>query len=159
MLPEAVRAVIEVKQCLDASKLEEAVNNLAETTHLLSKWRNEAYKVFTGIFGFSLHKGLAPKKKLVSAVFRTYYQKALTKYAGMCELPHIAMALPRFALQRSNPPEQFDYCPTAPDSTEAPNVAAQFLVFLLSYYTSSAKLPYPDDLRPRRDVAFRVNRP
>lgn len=159
VLPEAVRAVIEVKQCLDASKLKEAVNTLAETTHLLSKWRSEAYKVFTGIFAFSLHKALAPKKKLISKSFRTYYQKALTKYDGNCALPHLAMALPRFALQQGNPPEQYNYCPTVPDGRDTPNVAGQFLVFLLSYFTSSARLPYPDDLRTRRQKAFTVTPP
>src|SRR5258708_4756055 len=39
VLPEAVRAVIEVKKTLDRGKLTDAVTSIATTTHLLRKWR------------------------------------------------------------------------------------------------------------------------
>jgi hypothetical protein len=163
VLPEAVRAVIEVKRCLDWSKLSEAVTNITETTHLLRKWRSEPNRVFSGIFGFGLHDDLSPKTKLISDSFHNCYQAALDKYAGDCDLPHLTMALPKFALQQGNPPEQYNYCPTTPDDANTPNVAGQFLVFLISYFTSMGTqgraLVYPEVIPPRRQEAFRVKRP
>jgi hypothetical protein len=161
VLPEAVRAVIEVKKSLTWNRLEEAVTNITDTTHLLRKWRYEPHSVFTGIFAFGLGDDLKPKKKPISEAFKGIYQTALNRHRGDCDLPHLAMALPRFALQ-SNPPEQYDYCPTAPEGAESPNIAGQFLVFLLTYFTSWGQgraLPYPEALRGRRKKAFKIRQP
>jgi hypothetical protein len=163
VLPEAVRDVIGVKKCLDWNSLQEAVGNIANTTHLLRKWRHDPYRVFTGIFAFSLGANLDPKKKPISDSFATCYQDTLTTYQGDCELPYILMALPQLALQRSSNPSQFDYCPTAPDDRDTPNIAGQFLVFLLSNYTSpgaqGSALVYPEALKARRRPAFTVQYP
>jgi len=163
VLPESVRAVIEVKKCLDRSKLEDAVGTLAKTSHLLRKWRYERNRLFTGIFAFSLAADLSPKSKPFSDSFRNVFQSALDKYGGDCELPYLTMALPHFALQEGNPPEKFDHLRTLPEDGEGPNVASQFLVFLLSHFTSSGSqgrsLPYPDALRSRRQEVFRITRP
>lgn len=160
VLPEAVRAVIEVKKTLSWNSLDESLANLTETTHLLRKWRNDPHRVFTGIFAFG--DELNPPSKPISESFQPLYQKHLDKYEGDCELPYLAMALPRFALQKSNPPHKFDLRPTAPEDRDTPNVAAQFLVFLLSYFTSmgtqSRALVYPDALKERRKEAFSVVR-
>jgi hypothetical protein len=163
VLPESVRAVIEVKKCLDRSKLEDAVGTLAKTSHLLRKWRYEQKRLFTGIFAFSLGDDLSPKNKPFSDSFRSIFQSALDEYGGDCELPYLTMALPHFALQEGNPPEKFDHLRTLPEDADGPNVASQFLVFLLSHFTSwssqGRSLPYPDALRSRRQEVFRVNRP
>jgi hypothetical protein len=160
VLPEAVRAVIEVKKCLDGSKLAEALEKIATTTHLLRKWRHEPHRMFTCIFAFSLGDGLSPKKKVLSKTFANSYQKALDIYHGDCELPDLLIALPRLALQKGNPPHQFDFCPTAPEGKDVPNVAGQFLVFLLSNYTSwgtqGRALVYPEPIKQRRKLAFAV---
>ncbi|MCA9074737.1 MAG: hypothetical protein KDA93_06875 [Planctomycetaceae bacterium] len=163
VLPESVRAVIEVKKCLDRSKLEDAVGRLAKTTHMLRKWRFERNQLFTGIFAFSLGGDLSPKNKPFSDSFRSVFQNAVDEYGGDCELPYLTMALPHFALQEGNPPEKFDHLRTLSEDGEGPNVASQFLVFLLSHFTSwggqGRSLPYPDALRSRRQEVFRVSRP
>jgi len=163
VLPESVRAVIEVKKCLDRSKLEDAVDTLAKTTYLLRKWRYEQNRLFTGIFAFSLGDDLSPKSKPFSESFRSVFQSALDDYGGDCELPYLTMALPHFALQESNPPEKFDHLRTLPEDGEGPNVASQLLVFLLSHFTSwgsqGRSLPCPDALRSRRETVFRVTHP
>ena len=164
VLPESVRAVIEVKKCLDRSKLKDAVGTLARTSHLLRKWRYERNRLFTGIFAFSLSDKLSPKKKKpFSDSFRNVFQNVLNNYAGDCELPYLTMALPHFALQEGNPPERFDQLCTLPEGGEGPNVASQFLVFLLSHFTSRGSqgisLPYPTALRNSRQEMFRITRP
>ena len=163
VLPESVRAVIEVKKCLDRSKLEDAVGKLAKTSHLLRNWRHERNRLFTGIFAFSLAVDLTPKSKKFSDSFRSVFQSALDKYGGDCELPYLTMALPHFALQEGNPPEKFDHLRTLPEDGEGPNVASQFLVFLLSHFTSQGSqgisLPYPSALRSSRQEVFQITRP
>jgi hypothetical protein len=163
VLPESVRAVIEVKKCLDRSKLKDAVGTLAKTSHLLRKWRYERNRLFIGIFAFSLGDDLSPKSKPFSDSFRSVFQNVLDMYGGDCELPYLTMALPHFALQEGNPPEKFDHLSTLHEDDEGPNVASQFLVFLLSHFTSwgsqARSLPYPDGLRSRRQEMFRVTRP
>lgn len=160
VLPEAVNAVIEVKKCLDRSKLTDALTNIATTTQLLRKWRHEPYRVFTCIFGFSLGKDLDPTTKVISNSFENCYQQTLDRFHGECELPYLLMALPRLSLQRSSIPNCFDYCPTAPDGRETPNIAGQFLLFLLSNYTSygtqGRALVYPQAIKLRRKPAFTV---
>jgi hypothetical protein len=160
VLPEAVRGVIEVKKQLDWNGLKDAVANITEMTHLLRRWRFQANLIFTGVFAFSLGGDLAPESKLISDSFKNCYQKRLDSYQGDCELPNLLMALPRFALHRSSNPNGFDYCPTAPEDRETPNVAGQFLVFLLSRYTSQGTqgraLEYPQFMKDRRTQAFTV---
>lgn len=160
VLPEAVRAVIEVKKCLDWNGLDEGVRNIAATTHLLRRWRIDPHRVFTAIFAFGLHPDLDPKTKLISDSFRSCFQGALDSHGGDSEVPYLTVALPRFALQRSNPPEKYDLCPTAPEDRESPNVAGQFLLFLLSNFTSMGTqgraLVYPKGIQ--RHEAFRIDR-
>ena len=159
VLPEAVRAVMEVKKCLDRSKLAEAVENIGTTTHLLRRWVHQP-RVFSGIFAFSLGDSLSPATKLISDSFRSCYQETLDRLEGDCEMPDLLVALPRLALQKGNPPHQFNYCPTAPEGAETPNVAGQFLVFLLSNYTSwgtqGRALVYPEAIKQGRQLAFTV---
>jgi hypothetical protein len=99
VLPQAVKAVIEVKKTLDHGSLTEALENLTRTTHLLRKWRNQPYHVFTGIFAFGLDDGLAPPTKPISDSFKNCFQKALDARGGDCEMPRLLIALPRFALE------------------------------------------------------------
>ena len=162
VLPDAVRGVIEVKKCLDRSKLSEAVETIGKTTHLLRRWVHQS-RLFTGIFAFSLDDGLSPATKVVSDSFRSVYQETLDTFEGDCDLPVLLMALPRLALQQGNPPNQFNYCPTAPEDEDTPNLAGQFLVFLLSYYSSWATQgrvqSYPEAIKKRRKEAFVVKVP
>ena len=73
------------------------------------------------------------------------------------------LGLPHFALQEGNPPERFEQLCTLPEGGEGPNVASQFLVFLLSHFTSRGSqgisLPYPTALRNSRQEMFRITRP
>jgi Domain of unknown function (DUF6602) len=160
VLPEAVRAAIEVKKSLDWSSLAEALENIAKTTHLLRKWRHEPYRVFTCIFAFGLGDNLSPTTKPLSDSFANSYQKALDTFRGDCELPDLLIALPRLALQKGNPPHEFNHCSTAPEDDDVPNVAGQFLVFLLSNYTSwgtqGRALVYPEAIKQRKQLAFTV---
>jgi hypothetical protein len=158
VLPEAVRGVIEVKKSLDSSKLTEALGNIARTTHLLRKWRHEPYRVFTCIFAFNMGDNLCPSTRALSDSFANTYQRTLDTFQGDCELPDLLIALPRLALQKGNSPHQFNHCPTAPEDDDVPNVAGQFLVFLLSNYTSwetqGRALVYPEAIKQRTQVAF-----
>jgi hypothetical protein len=161
VLPEAVRAVIEVKKRLDCSKLDEAVKTIGKTRQLLRRWRHESYKVFTCIFAFSLGDDLAPKTKKYSDSFENRFRETLTEFNAICEAPDLLMALPRLALHQSaSRVARFDYCPTAPDDAETPNIAGQFLLFLLSHYTNCGTqgraLQYPEPLRSWRQPAFEI---
>ena len=100
VLPEAARAVIEVKKRLDWSKLDEAVTKIGKTRQLLRHWRHESYKVFTCIFAFSLGDDLDTKTKKYSDSFENRFRQTLTEYDGICEAPDLLMALPRLALQQ-----------------------------------------------------------
>ena len=160
VLPESVRAIIEVKKRLTANKLKLAVDTLARATNLLQRWRYDQNRLFTGIFAFSLGDDLHPKKKLISSSIQRIFQSTADKYSSDRELPYLTMALPQFALQATNRPGCFDYLQTRPEGTDVPNVASQFLVFLLSHFTSpGSPLIYPNDLRSRRQSAFQLSPP
>lgn len=161
VLPEAVRAVIEVKKRMNWSRLDEAVKTIGRTRQLLRRWRHESYKVFTCIFAFSLDEDLAPKTKQYSDSFENRFRKTCEECDGICEAPDLLMALPRLALHQSaGRVARFDYCPTAPHDADTPNIAGQFLLFLLAHYTNwgtqGRALQYPEPLRSRREVAFEI---
>jgi hypothetical protein len=70
---------------------------------------------------------------------------------------------PNRLLQQDSNPLRYNLCPTAPDDSETPNVAAQFLVFALSYFTSMGgqgrALVYPEEIKPRKKLAFELVMP
>src|SRR5262249_40243971 len=149
--PEAAKAVIEVKKCLDFSKLDDAVKKIGKTRQLLRRWRFESYKVFTCIFAFSLADDLNPKTKLYSDSFENRFRDTVAEFDGLCDAPDLLIALPKLAFHQSaGNVAHFDYCPMAPPDQETPNIAGQFLLFLLTNYTSWATqgraLQYPEPL-------------
>jgi hypothetical protein len=91
VLPEAVRAVIEVKKTLNWNSLDESLANLTETTHLLRKWRNEPNRVFTGIFAFGdelnpASKPIPDRSNLSHEGTRTLTLDACAKLATIASL-------------------------------------------------------------------------
>ncbi len=160
VLPEAVRAIIEVKKCLTWQRLDEAVKNISETRCLLRHWRHESNKVFTCIFAFTLGEDLGLKRKEFSTSFENRFRDSLNQDDGFCDAPDLLMVLPKLALHRSDGTiTRFFYCPTTPEGQETPNIAGQFLLFLLTTHTNmvlSRAIPYPERLRSRRKLAFEI---
>ena len=97
ILPQAARAVIEVKKCLNRKRLKEAVKTIGRTRHLLRRWDAIGRcNVVTCVFAFS-SKGLSPKNKQYSDSVKTVYSETMNTFDGCCEAPDLLIALPDLA--------------------------------------------------------------
>lgn len=146
VMPDAVRAVIEVKKTLTHSSLNEAASNLTLTRSLLRRWSpNHFDNLFTGICAFALDDGLKPQKGF-SDSFKNCYTKTVVTYKGLCECPSLLVVLSEFALVRRDPsdfkhPIGFYKVPSVVTvKGENVNIAGQILLLELMQLTKIASI-------------------
>jgi len=154
--PEAARAVIEVKKCLNSVKLKEAVKTIGRTRHLLRRWDAIGRcNVFTCIFAFS-SRALSLKSKQYSESVKTIYSDTMNVFDGRCEAPDLLIALPELAfLRHGGNKVRFNHCRIVPIGHKEPNIAGQLLLFMIVYGDPGAMsraFQFPSNLQ--QELAF-----
>ncbi len=92
VLPDSVRAVIEVKKRLTSGQLRSALQNLAVTVDLISQWGLTLHRLpFTGIFAFEADDDLVPNGNHISATYNNRYEEISGPFRPSLAIPDLTV--------------------------------------------------------------------
>lgn len=92
VLPDSVRAVIEVKKRLTSGQLKSALQNLAVTIDLMTQWTISVNRLpFTGVFAFEADEDLVPNGDHISATYNNRYNEICGPFRPALAIPDLTI--------------------------------------------------------------------
>ncbi len=134
VLPDAVRAAIEVKKTLTSGSLERALQNLAVTRDFLWKSRCPiSHRFFTGLFTFDADEDLCPKDGKLSDTYKNRVEEICAGFPPGIAIPDLVISAPHLILMPaldgpSVPPCTLSWWPAKHSKV---NISGQVLLYYL----------------------------